>query len=136
MTEAIGKTLSPKAVAGTAGAGAGAIVTTAGLWAIGGAISGDWTAGGVENALGAVPGPVAALVGLVVAVAFTFIPAWFITDHVRDVGAGVIDHRVDDIPGEVEGNVITHTPDGALDAGPRPPTEESDAGTYTGQRGR
>lgn len=101
MTADVGKTVSPKVVAGTAGAGAGAIVTGLIMWVVGAALSGDWTAAGVEDALAAVPAPLGLFVGLVVGVAFTFVPAWFITDHVRDTGAAVIEARPDDIPGEV-----------------------------------
>ena len=100
MTD-VGKTVSPKVVAGTAGAGAGAIVTGLIMWLVGAALSGDWTAAGVEDALAAVPAPLGLFVGLAVGVAFTFVPAWFITDHVRDTGAAVIQARPDDIPGEV-----------------------------------
>lgn len=102
MTDSnIGTTVSPKVVAGTAGAGAGAIVTAVILWAVGAALSGQWTASGVEAALDAVPAPLAAFLGLVIAVAFTLIPAWWIRDHVREVGAETITKREDDIPGEV-----------------------------------
>lgn len=91
MTEDLRATLSPKVVAGTAGAGAGAIVTTAVTWAVGaGWFGAGWDAGQVGTALDAVPWPLAALLALGIGVGFTFIPAWWIRDHVREEGAAVI----------------------------------------------
>lgn len=139
----LGTTLSPKVVAGTAGAGAGAIVTTAATWALGaGVFGGGWDAANVEAAMASVPAPLVALLALAVGVLFTFVPAWWIRDHVREEGADVIAARADDIPGEVEGNVITHGPtDGVLDSGPRPPegpdvVRDTATGQYVGPRGK
>ena len=99
----LGSTLSPKVVAGTAGAGAGAIVTTAVTWALGaGAFGGGWDAASVEGAMAAVPAPLVALVALGIGVAFTFLPAWWIRDHVREEGAAAIAARPDGPPGEVD----------------------------------
>lgn len=135
MTTDVGKTMSPKALAATAGAGAGAIVTALLLWVIGAGMSGDWTATGADSALAAVPAPLGAFVGLLVAVAFTLIPSWWITDHVRDVGAAVIDARPDDLPGELaslELEAPAYAPEAAgPDATPTGDGEEP----YTGARG-
>lgn len=91
MTKDLGTTLSPKVVAGSAGAGAGAIVTTATVWALGaGAFGAGWDAANVEAAMAAVPAPLVALVALVLGVGLTFIPAWWIRDHVREEGAAAI----------------------------------------------
>lgn len=91
MTKDLGTTLSPKVVAGTFGAGAGAIVTTAVTWALGaGAFGAGWSAAEVEAAMAAVPAPLVALAALGIGVAFTFIPAWWIRDHVREEGAALI----------------------------------------------
>lgn len=91
MAKDLGTTLSPKVVAGTAGAGAGAIVTTAVTWALGaGAFGAGWTAAEVEAAMAAVPAPLVALTALGIGVGFTFLPAWWIRDHVREEGAAVI----------------------------------------------
>lgn len=129
MTDSnIGTTVSPKVVAGTAGAGAGAILTAVVVWVVGAAWSGRWDAAGVEVAVDAVPAPLAALLALIIAVALTLIPAWWIRDHVREVGAETITKREDDIPGEVltaaamaNGLAVQEvpgdfTPDGAYDA--------------------
>ena len=130
MTDA-SKSLSPKVVAGTAGAGAGAIVTALVTWVVGAAYSGDWTAAGVETALASVPAPLVAFIGLVVGVAFTFIPAYFITDHLRETGAK-IEALPGDLQGEVESVVDSHA-EPVADA--EPPADISSL-TYTGERGK
>ena len=134
MTETADKALSPKVVAGTAGAGAGAIVTALVTWLVGAAYAGDWTAGGVETALASVPAPLVAFIGLVVGVAFTFVPAYFIRDHLREEGA-----RIERLPGAIPGEV-----ESAVDArvepveDPVPDVEVYNTGAlpYTGERGK
>lgn len=126
-TKDLGTTLSPKVVAGTAGAGAGAIVTTAATWALGaGPFGAGWGAGEVETALAAVPAPLVALSALVIGVAFTFVPAWWIRDHVREEGAEAIAAKPDAADVAVDGTMTYGGraagaelyPDGAEDTPP------------------
>ena len=90
--------ISPKVISAAIGAGAGTIISTAILWAIGaGLYDAGATADRVDNAIAAVPTPLSALVFLIVTVACTFLPGYQITDPLRsptrnaNVGTGIGD---------------------------------------------
>ena len=66
-----------KVVAGTAGAGAGAVVSQFVLWLLGcWAWGASWAAEKAVDAVAAVPGPVSALIVLVITVIGAYIAGW------------------------------------------------------------
>lgn len=75
--------VSPKLVAGAIGSGIGTAVTTFLLWLIGAVITHHWTADGVDNAIAAVPAPLATLIAILVIVGSTVIGAYLKTDPER-----------------------------------------------------
>lgn len=90
--------ISPKVISAAIGAGAGTVISTVILWAIGaGFYHAGATADRVDNAIAAVPTPLSAFVFLIVTVAATFIPAYQVTDPLRaptrniNAGTGVGD---------------------------------------------
>ena len=75
--------ISPKVYAAAAGAGLGTVLTTLLLWLIGAAISHRWTADGVDNALAAVPGPLAAFVAAAIIIGGTMLGTYLKSDPLR-----------------------------------------------------
>lgn len=74
---------SPKAWFAAIGAGLGAALTTFLLWLIGVLITGDGSADGVDNAIAAVPAPLAVIIGIVVLAGSGFLGAYAKTDPER-----------------------------------------------------
>lgn len=78
--------VSPKIVAAAAGAGFGTALGNVLVWLLGAALwHGGWSADQVGAAMDAVPGPVSAVVVVVVAVICAAIPGYTVTDPQRQV---------------------------------------------------
>jgi hypothetical protein len=76
--------ISPKLYAAAIGAGAGTILSTFLLWLIGAsAFDAGWDADSVDNAIVAVPTPLALVVGLVITLGLTALGAWAQADPER-----------------------------------------------------
>lgn len=137
MTDA-SKALSPKVVAGTAGAGAGAITTTLVTWVVGAAYSGDLDGRGRGRPRAWRPRWPASrrrwwrssACGLVVGVAFTFIPAYFITDHLRIQG------EVESVMKSVDAHVEPAGPAVIQDQYGAETAVEEVSFSYAGERGK
>lgn len=82
--------VSPKVVAAAAGAGAGATLTAFLVWLIGAWAYGvGFAATLADDAVGAVPDQVVAMIGLVLVVIGAAIPGWYVVDQNRAVPGAV-----------------------------------------------
>ena len=78
--------ISPKVVAALAGAGFGTALGNGIVWLLGAWLwNGGWSNDQVDSAMAAVPGPVAALVVVVVAAVCAAIPGYVVIDPQREV---------------------------------------------------
>lgn len=97
--------VSPKVWAALIGAGAGTTLSTLLLWLVGASLfDGGWSADRVDNAIAAVPSPLAAFLLLSITAALTFIGGYQTTDPLRVV----------DGPDDGDGLDATMTVGGAL----------------------
>jgi uncharacterized membrane protein len=78
------KPISPKAVASTGGAGLGAVLATFVTWLLGVAVwNASSAAAKADDAVAAVPTPIAAVIALVIPAALAAILSWSVTDPLR-----------------------------------------------------
>lgn len=119
------KLLSPKVLVGTGGAGLSAVISHFLLWIIGASLFGvGYSAANQDVAIAAVPEAVATLLVTILALAFTFIPAWLVTDPAR-FNLAALDTDGFEGPGTETNNIETELNDEDYEPSETEPEVES-----------